>query len=333
MRYCIWNNKGGVGKTFLTYLMATEYAVNNPEKEIVVVDMCPQANISEILLGGNGIGQENLEKCFSNELTIASYIKKRFSNGKNGLLGSETQYFVKVNDYNTNLPKNIYLLPGDNELDVCSSLINYLASSPEKKAWVNSRNLLLELMTSFTNASKKERVYFIDCNPSFSPYTELAIIASNRLIVPCTADNASMRGIHNIFKLLYGINQDESQFTQFYEKIQENNITLPTIYRVVLNKSRTSDQNASQAFSANQAQINEISTTLRNSYPDRFSDDNNTIYNIKDGNTLAVVVNHTGKALNDITIGRHTVYDLSTQINKKQKSALMDDIATLVSQL
>ena len=30
-RYCIWNNKGGVGKTFLTYLLATEYAEKNPE--------------------------------------------------------------------------------------------------------------------------------------------------------------------------------------------------------------------------------------------------------------------------------------------------------------
>jgi cellulose biosynthesis protein BcsQ len=26
MKYCIWNNKGGVGKTFLTYAIATEYA-------------------------------------------------------------------------------------------------------------------------------------------------------------------------------------------------------------------------------------------------------------------------------------------------------------------
>lgn len=51
-KYCIWNNKGGVGKTFLTYLLATEYAKNNPSQQVVVVDMCPQANVSEILLGG-----------------------------------------------------------------------------------------------------------------------------------------------------------------------------------------------------------------------------------------------------------------------------------------
>ena len=99
MKYCIWNNKGGVGKTFLTYLLATEYSKKHPDKEVIVVDMCPQANVSEILLGGNGIGQANLESCFSKDLTIASYIKKRFSDSKSSLLGSETTYFIKVNDF------------------------------------------------------------------------------------------------------------------------------------------------------------------------------------------------------------------------------------------
>ena len=53
-RYAVWNNKGGVGKSFLTFIMATEYAVSRPNEHIFVIDMCPQANVSEILLGGNG---------------------------------------------------------------------------------------------------------------------------------------------------------------------------------------------------------------------------------------------------------------------------------------
>ena len=59
-RCCVWNNKGGVGKTFLTYILATEFAKKNVD--VVVVDMCPQGNVSEMLLGGDGIGQDNMEK-------------------------------------------------------------------------------------------------------------------------------------------------------------------------------------------------------------------------------------------------------------------------------
>jgi len=81
MRYCVWNNKGGVGKTFLTYCLAVEYAIAHPNKTIAVVDMCPQANISEMLLGGNGLGEKNLTLFYDNRRTIASYIIDRHKKG------------------------------------------------------------------------------------------------------------------------------------------------------------------------------------------------------------------------------------------------------------
>ncbi|HCU24117.1 MAG TPA: ATPase, partial [Deltaproteobacteria bacterium] len=56
MRYAVWNNKGGVGKSFLSFVLSTELANSNPDKKIILVDMCPQANVSEIVLGGNGKG-------------------------------------------------------------------------------------------------------------------------------------------------------------------------------------------------------------------------------------------------------------------------------------
>ena len=226
-KYCIWNNKGGVGKTFLTFLLSTEYAKQNKDKQVIVVDMCPQANVSEILLGGNGSGQILLEKFFTKEVTIASYIKKIASDGRDFLSGNISDYFVKLKEHNDQLPENMYLLAGDNELDTCSSIINYLATSPAKNSWRNSRNLLKDLIEAYEKRSNgKEKVYFFDCNPSFSPYTELAIIASNRLIVPCTADNASIRGLKNVFKLLYDENTN-NQYIQFSEKVRSNKMSVP----------------------------------------------------------------------------------------------------------
>ena len=42
--YAFYNNKGGVGKTTLCSNASILYAEQNPEKQILVIDMCPQAN-------------------------------------------------------------------------------------------------------------------------------------------------------------------------------------------------------------------------------------------------------------------------------------------------
>jgi cellulose biosynthesis protein BcsQ len=118
MKYCIWNNKGAVGKMFLTYCLSVEYAIKKPDKIVAVIDMCPQANISEMLLGGNGIGEENLADCYNNNRTIASYIKSRYDKSRFGKIGNGVSYFVRVLEYNRNMPDNLYLLPGDTDLDI-----------------------------------------------------------------------------------------------------------------------------------------------------------------------------------------------------------------------
>ena len=73
--YSIWNNKGGVGKSYLTFQIAAEYAVQNPDKSVVVIDLCPQANSSMMLLGGVVDGYKNLEDLKLK--TISGYIQER----------------------------------------------------------------------------------------------------------------------------------------------------------------------------------------------------------------------------------------------------------------
>ena len=61
VKYAFWNNKGGTGKTSLAFQAVTGYAENNPKQRILAVDVCPQANLSELLLGGlNNNGSEKL---------------------------------------------------------------------------------------------------------------------------------------------------------------------------------------------------------------------------------------------------------------------------------
>ena len=81
--YAIWNNKGGVGKSFLSFVLATEYAKKHEDKIVCVIDVCPQANVSEILLGGGlgdgRLGYSNLARLLEhdNRETIGGYFDKR----------------------------------------------------------------------------------------------------------------------------------------------------------------------------------------------------------------------------------------------------------------
>ena len=60
--YSLWNNKGGVGKSYLSFQLATEYARTHPETKVLVLDLCPQANVSSMLLGGIYKGEERLNE-------------------------------------------------------------------------------------------------------------------------------------------------------------------------------------------------------------------------------------------------------------------------------
>jgi cellulose biosynthesis protein BcsQ len=51
--YALWNNKGGVGKSYLTFQISCEYARTHPTEKILVIDLCPQANASGMLMGGD----------------------------------------------------------------------------------------------------------------------------------------------------------------------------------------------------------------------------------------------------------------------------------------
>ncbi|MCE4356632.1 AAA family ATPase [Xanthomonas hortorum] len=64
LTYAIWNNKGGTGKTSLAFQTICKYAKSNPTKRILAIDICPQANMSELFLGGlqNGGSGKLLER-------------------------------------------------------------------------------------------------------------------------------------------------------------------------------------------------------------------------------------------------------------------------------
>ena len=79
MRYAIWNNKGGVGKSFLSFILGAEIAHNDPDCTVILVDMCPQVNLSEIVLGGNSEDVRTLNGILAekNRKTVGGYFDTR----------------------------------------------------------------------------------------------------------------------------------------------------------------------------------------------------------------------------------------------------------------
>ena len=342
MRYMVWNNKGGVGKTFLTYTIASEYALKHPEKKVAVVDMCPQANVSEMMLGGNGTGEGNLSTIAQTDMTIAGYIKARYTKSSSKPLGTEINYFVPVSKYNSSMPENLFLLPGDVDLDICSQLIFHLGNGPLRGAWKSSRLILDDIIQAFEN-SNNDTVVFIDCNPSFAVYTEMSAAAARELIIPCTADNASIRGILNVFRLTYGIdayqlfginlNFDDSIFN-FSEMAGTNGLSLPKVRMIVLNKSRSLDKSATMAWKAHSEKIRKVMDQIKVKYPHCFSGlVANLVFDVKDGNTLATIANHNGLPVSLMKQGAYDIYGTTTMANQPQIDALKDQLFTIVDTL
>ena len=168
MRYAIWNNKGGVGKSFLTFIFATEYAATYPDRQVCVVDMCPQANVSEIFLGGNGAGADRLNEMLSrtHRKTIGGYFDSRITQ-PHAWTGSETDVLVPAYNANHSLPQNIMLVTGDPSLEVQAEAMNQIANlSLPQDSWRNVHSWLADLCSAI-EAKHPGTTFFIDCNPEF----------------------------------------------------------------------------------------------------------------------------------------------------------------------
>src|SRR6266498_1419963 len=112
--YAFWNNKGGVGKSFLCFVAACEYAHRHPETDVYVLDLCPQANASETLLGGYPTSPDAIHKLSTAtpRATIAGYLEARLSSPFR-MVDNVDRFVSYPHEFNTDIPKNLALICGD----------------------------------------------------------------------------------------------------------------------------------------------------------------------------------------------------------------------------
>lgn len=246
--YAFYNNKGGVGKTTLCQNAACLYAEQNPEKLVLVIDLCPQANISQFLLGGGHKGYRANQRLQSTATrrNIVGFMDWMLS-GNSGFTSLPASYLTQVNSLNPNISPNLHLIAGDSFLESLTLALNFATMNPANVfAWREYTTAIRRLCDlELKNSKYKEMAVFIDCNPSFSIYTQMALVSADALIVPMMADFSSLEGIKGILMLLYGkypsavTRKYAEKVVTFNRQIESFKLKLPKIFELPFNNFTT----------------------------------------------------------------------------------------------
>lgn len=344
--YAIWNNKGGTGKSTVTFHVASRFAELHPERKVLVIDLCPQANSSMLILGG-GIGGENevLTLCsMATPKSVVGYISDAILSRT---VPDIKNFYIQVSTKNTMMPDNLYLLSGDGNLELMAPAITEEAGRTpipglgDPWKWVHE--IFQRLVSSL---EQDEWTVFFDTNPSFSIYTELAICGASRLLVPMNADDSSRVAVKALFALIYGTVQPHPFFGNytFAAKASQRNIPLPKVHLAIGNRF-TQFKGAAAAFAAfSEATADQ----LYNEYvadPARFSPHaiaatskedflSKYVAELRDFNTAGVVAAHHGTPLSRMRQDYYSVHsDPDVKVNKAQINLGLSAIDKVVNKI
>lgn len=349
--YALWNNKGGVGKSYLTFQIASEYARTHPQQRVLVIDLCPQANSSSMLLGGIERGEAVIEQLSRNRpaRTISGYVADRilspYMNPRSG-----ANFLTQVSTHNNFVTDNLYLVCGDEELEMqTSSVLGFSNSAQPDDAWRRVHTWVRDLVEDARRAWGQENItVFVDCNPSFTIFTEMAMSSSDRLIVPFSADGSSKRAVKSVLSLVYGVQRQAGQLqSEFYRNTVSNRMPLPLIYSYVGNRLTQMNNSSASAYKNVVQQIfNEVYTVWQNqpqwfcahpigspaptskrSFKLMFEAE------INDANTASVVSGALGIPICRLTAGSKSFSGRSIMVNQtqldKQQPNIRDFVATI----
>ena len=103
----------------------------------------------------------------------------------------------------------------------------------------------------------------------------------------------------------------------------------------VQNRSRSQSRDAAKAFQSHADEIERLVADVVTQHPELFTDAQigQRVFNVKDGNTLASIINHEGCALSQLQPKRYEIYGQDTQANKDQIMSLSADINQLVHKI
>ena len=164
----IINQKGGVGKTTTVINLAAGLSLNN--KKVLVIDLDPQGNAT------TGLGLSNIDQTSNSIYQVLIGTKKI------------DEAISKTNFSN---------------LDIITSNVDLSGLEVETADDGRRAYILKEKLTAYLNDSRASYDYvLIDCPPSLSLLTVMALVASHSLLVPLQTEFFALEGITQLIKTI-----------------------------------------------------------------------------------------------------------------------------------
>ena len=330
-----WNNKGGTGKTSLAFQIICQYAYSNSDKKILAIDVCPQANLSELFLGGlNQGGSKNLLSIqgLIPRATIGGYFQLRLPSPYTVPNFNANDYITQPCKYNRFIPENIDLLCGDPLLELQANAISTLANNqiPSTDTWL----AIINWLNDFLRQTKKYDIVFLDTNPSFSMYTQIAMASTTKLMLPVMADDSSRRAIQNAFSLIFGLKLPSEIYSQyaFAEKMKKAGQDLPKVHMILKNRL-TQYMGPASAYATVLQAIDEDIIKLLETNPEifDFSEIKNGVADIRDFQTTGVVAAARGCPFYNLSSGRLDILGQRVQVKEEYRLNCVDNIKEVIA--
>ena len=277
----VFNNKGGVGKSTLTYHLGAALAEQG--KKILLIDLDPQSNLTLY-----GLTEETLEEIWGSE---EDYIYD-YKATKSKISDEEFEAFHQKNhsihyllkpiedgesDENmlsspVNLAKNLDLIPG--------RLTLHLFENKLAKFWSEAFLGMPQAIRAITSIRKISEEYarqfgydivIIDTSPGLGALNKIIISGLDGIIIPCAPDMFSDYGIRNISKAL---SVWHKEFNTIYSLLSEskrkhfpNKFVKILGYTIYNAKKRVDAQNELNVALAHYNNAKKIPNTIKNHVP------------------------------------------------------------------
>jgi chromosome partitioning protein len=176
----IFNNKGGVGKSTISWNLA--HALGNLDKKVLLIDFDPQCNLSIAMLGEDTFVTSLPTQNAPYGSTIRSFLQRFLQN-----TGGEQVFLHK----GLHTSANVDLIAGDFWLNVYADSLN-VGNDLLMGSGLSRYVALKKIVTAAEEESKLSYDYVIvDLPPSFGALVRAAFYSSDYFVVPCTSDNFS----------------------------------------------------------------------------------------------------------------------------------------------
>lgn len=183
--FCVFNQKGGVGKTATTVNLSASLA--SMGKKVLLIDFDPQANSSSSFELNKDLVEKDIYDFILDMNDLSDVHDKNDSNASDVSDASYVKHILNSYVYNASI----------SGLDVMVSSQNLSGALIEL---VNLSHREFFLKNALSKISHLYDYVFIDCPPSLCLLSVNALVASSRVIIPLQAEYYALDGLSKLIQ-------------------------------------------------------------------------------------------------------------------------------------